>query len=624
MRMMRKPWRKPQPHERLPDPEGKVAQSDPNGVAITDDQAKVFEASAFVGLRASSHFATARQILGNPARDVQPTTEKDDALLPVMHCGAAGPDGQRCGAAIRPVRLGRELGYHSSTCVTEKAGHLSKFSRVLEDIVLAMVEEALPTEELLHAISGLSFRVEALRQRVSQLSRQLLRVTDDLAEVSKAELEARREGRDDDRKHWAQFRASLRKREDALLAESRVAGERAAALGESGASARLAEEIRSLACDVPTLLRKARAVPGLTRALIGALTTAISVAPISARLVLVEIEFLDGSVRRRLALTGSFRCTQPQRAAAWALRRAGRASVEIAAQLTPHTDVVSAYRVWSAKEVDTLALLHERFEKVSPRDALHLTSEKLARQLEFSSAEFLDVLLTGAIGPLRIGDDGRWLVAPTETEKETVSEAYARRQTARRTGWRVSNIVSAKVLAESVGARIDSVTNAVKKRPDAKVFDLSGRLFVNTAMLSSYWRRPASRTRACQDDTRERHLSAVRAAVVAAGFAEHEVEDFVQAKELVARLRTNTGRVSIASLTNALKHGSIVGIRYRGPASKRGAHPPKLLVRCPREVRESRDPAVVLNWLGGGQRRQAALARAAEARRDRRGERSAT
>lgn len=613
---MGSPWIRPQPHERRPDPHGAVGLVDPTGTALKDADALIYVQDAHIGVLAAEQFDGVRQILGNPARVEQADRwQEENPLLPVIRCGDTARNGQRCGAAIRPALNAEGYYYSHAVCEVGRGGHTGRFPAELEHFVVAMIADALAQESLRGAVSSIELKLHGAAQRLAEVNRKLRRIEADLSEISNAELEARREGREDDKKHWVKHRTALRGEEALLLAECKALASRVAALSVSGTAARLAREAHQLAADVPKLLRESVAVRGLTASLVGALTRSISVSSVGSHLVLIEIVFLDGTVAQRLVVTGRFYCTQPQRIAAWAWRRAGVDAATIAKRLSVATASVPSYRCWTARQADTLAVLHAHFETITPRDGTHVALRPLAHQLRLSEADLLATLLTGALGPLRVDTDGTWCLAPTEAEKEHASIEYARAETARRCGWKLHDTVTTSELAASHERPTAAMQVAMTNEGNRRANDLAGRIFVDLSQMPENWRVTRDQVAAVSKRARARYTAAVRKAVIAAGYAESMSDDFVPLRALVQMLRKNTGRSSSNSVRYAIKRGSVAAVEYRGP-SPSPPHPrPRVLVHCPRAVRESRDERVVLEWLGGEAVRRAATERQMAERR---------
>ncbi len=616
---MTNPWRKPEPQDALPDPEQKLRTSDPTGLALRASTALIFTRKAFVGIQPDEHYERTRTILGEPVRADRGTQwDQHNPLLPNMRCGCEGLDGRRCGKTIKPSLGTSGMYYNSHECRLPVVGHASTFGRELETFVLAMLVAVLPTDSLGGAVETVEFRLKESRRRLDRINRRIRQLEVELEEVSRAELESRRQDCDEDKLHFATLRKSLRIEETRLLTDARVLSDRLAAFSDGEAVAALAARVRALAADLPTLLERSRDVHGLTASLVGSLTNSIAIASLSSHVLLIEIVFLDQTVARRLVVSGRFFCTQPQRAAAFALRSSGVDAKVTLQQLTPTSTRFPAYRVWTAREMDTLALFHRYFETASERPGPHQTVRQLGRALTLDEADVRSVVLMGSLGPLRVDDAGAWLLSPTEEEMQQVSIDRARRSIARTRGWRVSDCYTTSELAVSLGVSGTSVTNTLMNYPHASARDLVGRIFLNQRALPDKWRvRPDTAARVAE--TIQRAFETTRCAiVVAAGHDASMADDFIPIGDLVHQLRANTGRCSQASLSNAARKGSILQVSYDGPTSRPNTKPPKVLIHCPPAIRDSRDPQVVLEWMGGRARQRASIDRQMRSRREKR------
>ena len=564
-----------------------------------DPEFLVWEPDAFHAFRSSADYERVRDALSAPVgQDWDDRPPGDTPRLSGLQCGAPDPKrpDHRCGFTLSPMRTSdADYAYTSARCAPGARGHRTSVRRHIEVAVAAALAASYTPAAMEGAVRAVSERAAVAEARLAALDRRIGAAEDDYRRAGQYEFEARRSEHALNIRHWEAERQKAQQAFDAAVEERRAFQRSLVEYAPVGGLARQLELVREVVGEVGVLLARAERHPEIFRALVRTLTRSLTVRLVAPAVAALEVEFPNGERTLWLALVGRVRCTQPERVFAHHALTSDQDLEAAADRLTRANDRYGPRVLFNPPLVRGLALLHEFFETVPPRVGPLEPVADVATRTGVTADEAVARALDGRLGPAGVTPDGELAVAPTPEELEVAFPTYAARQTERRAGWDSGEAIDVRRLREEHGVSAKAVRRAVPFETCKRTAcDLAGRRYIRRSAIPARLLAGASVA-----DDRAAFRAAAGRALDAAGYDATAVDHWWPLKTLLQRLRTHTRMGSAPSLRSARKAGLMHVIEYQGPHPTRGVNRRGLLVYCPPDVADSKDPAVVRAWFNG-------------------------
>lgn len=578
----------------------------PTRATVVDSDRLVWESEAFPSFARSDDFYMAQQIISTPERTAWPRQPgKPDALLPEVRCGDSNGKGGRCGRRLTPVRAKDQLLYSSPRCAQRAPRHRAGVSSLIEDVVVQIVKEAYAEEALESAIRSVRTRTLALQTRVESLRQEFSSIAERCNAASDKILMAEHAGDVAEADHWKEQAIRYRSQREVTR---HALDETQHMLLDAQTPKRLTnrlEIVRSVATRLPELLNHAKMNRPRLREMLAILVRDVCVRHVAPYLTVVEVTFPNGGATQRLVVTRLLVNSQPERAIARARLSSGVAPDIIAQELTAGQGRGRESTLVSTKHVFTLALLSRYFEQVQPRKG-GVPVEEIAQRVGEDLDTIRRVVLRGALGPAHVSDDGSIAIAPTEEELEIEFPPYALARTEERSGWQRGDAVPPYLLKRHFQFREGQIDHRKKADPSASTTDLAGRSYFRLSAfgISPDSPRPALKrfVGKCEYDPVQ-----ITAAVVAAGYDASEGDNFYPKASLIEALRRAGSRTGFSALRKADIKGTVPHISCNIRPTAGRAKALKVLVWCPKIVRDEPTDENIRTWLRGNWSAQRAV-----------------
>lgn len=419
--------------------------------------------------------------------------------LPRLLCSHPDPDGAECGNRLYPTYQ-REQPFRYMGWPKAHGGHTKVVAAEVETAVLGIVSDTFDSQSMESAIATLrrggtdtGARRAELRSEIENLD---ARIRIGVRNQEEAEL-AKDEG----------ARKEYKERVKELTAKrSRLHGELATLDRDASRHRELAaadyEKMRSLARDVPALLREARAIEqaeeerwretgtfdpsrtGLVRRIVGTLVRAVRVRQLARGAYHVEVVFRNGATASRGCFTSPLRCVQPE--LAWIAHRhaQGMPEEEIAAEINdlPGRDYGrEQLAAWTASRI-RMALARMVYGEASAAapEGKYRRIADLARSTGASEEVLRGYGFMGRLGPARV-QEGELCFRPSLFDLDRWLPEYARARIARRRRWEIDDV--AEVRDDHAGTTCSRTTlrNHAESGSFPSARDRIGRLYARVS-----------------------------------------------------------------------------------------------------------------------------------------------
>ena len=577
-----------------------IEQAGPGRADLIDGDRLVWEAEAFPSFARSDDYRLARQIMGTPEREPWARNgSTPDAVLAEVRCGHSNGKGGRCGLRLTPIQVKGKIFYLSTRCTEREPRHRSQTTGIIEDVVIRMATDEYQSATMESAIRSVRTRTASMQLKVETLQRELASATDRCNAASDKVLAAEHAEDAAEANHWKE--QVVRYRQQRAIARQAI-DEAQLILMDAQTPRQLEQRlaiVNSIATRLPELLQHATGNKARLRELLGVLVRDVSVLHVAQHILLVEATFPNGSSTRQLVLTRRLVSSQPERAAALAGVKNGRAPEILARELTAGQNRGSESKIISEKSVFTLALLGQYFESIQPRTTSGETLGAIAERVRSDLDTVRRSVFSGVLGPACVQPDGALLISPTERELESGFPEYARRRSEERAGWQSGDAVSRPVLEKYFGIPAGATEYRQRADPSLRTVDLTGRSYYR---LSGFgFPLDSERPDIARDMGRSTYASTdIAAAVLAAGYSEAETGNFYPKADLIGILRRKGCRAGYSAVRDARISGTLLSIPCRiGSIIGRGGRRLSYLVWCPKSVTDDPIEENVRGWLRG-------------------------
>lgn len=573
---------------------------------LVDYHVLVYRPASYPSLLSLEQHVAVHQIIGErvgtteheptseilPVQTPAPTERRrpiaHDAILPMLRCGETLATGHRCGSRLLQTLVRGRLQYSTGNCCAQTPRHSTIVPVAeIDNAVLAMIADAYTPAAVEKGIQSIEARIASAEDALPKLQEAARTAELSAVHAGKRVIQEEAAARFEEAESWNRVRQEF----EADAAEYR---RQAASLrqtlderGRAGAIDRAMQVVRSLATHLERLFEAGRDRPTVLARFIRATTRGVAYRQVGKFLGLVEVEFPNGGVARRLLVTHDLACSHAMRALAYGLLQQGWTPAEASrylAQADGYGGVGTTPNV-----INSLALLHRFMEAPAVDRSGGATIEVWAERLEEPVATVLRAACDGLLGPGLINSAGVVRVAPTPDELEAAMPSVARRRLAKRYGVAPNSLFH--VQNRSHKMRIErAIRDGVLARK-AYVTDRAGRAWLRLDVAGpSFSDMDAARHAA-------RLAAAIRDAVVAAGYHPDSAGDFYFPFALARHFRPRFPGIG----SNRFDASWLVApsVPYAGPGRGPGLKPPSRVVYCPPDVMMSDDRGLVLRWMAG-------------------------
>lgn len=560
-----------------------------------------------------------RRILSGGTRKPFQRTREDTRshyhAIGTLRCSHLGPDGLRCGRRLQAVVCDPETGrheYRSDGCRQRSQGHYFAVSAAADENLIDILLGVFQPDTLKFAAAKLRVEKGASQSALRDISAEIVKLNDEreaweklAQDATAARLAAEREYRETEDPELALAAMDQKEAAERYAKKAGDCGrkvrertERAAdqerRLSEYGqASEEEFQKCVDAAADLPSLIERARTIPGALQRIVECLTTEVFARRLGRGFVELTVEFPSGESVVRVIREFPRVTSQPIRILVFNRKQAGFALEDISAELAAYPHIYGRVAaVPDADDIKGILIDHEHFETENPRDGDHLTVKEIAETVGVPADRVMAVALAGFLGPARWGND-QLSLQPTEAELHKMFPEFALAEVARMNGFERDDLLSGAGVYRANRNSAMSARTAVNTL--GRYHDAAGRRYCLRTQIED-----RGLSTGINQEEREKCQKALANAVERLGTPDLRWQDFHPQVDVVRELGARFPILTHSRVRKSITCGLIPAVRCLSLTSFGRLRRDLLHVYAPQELFDAQSESVVIEWLTGG------------------------